>query len=328
MVRDSREATLAAFQSAAAQADVIITSGGVSVGAADFVTETLEQHGRIGFWKVAMKPGKPIAYGRFGEAVFFGLPGNPVSVMVTFYQVVRPALLALMGIASCDPPLLLRAVCESRIRKKPGRLEFQRGVYEASAQGGYVVRTTGHQGAGVLRSMSEANCFIVLPLEHGDVEHGVPKSTCSRSLASFDREQNTQRRAGMAHDEVGGKREFVPVGIAVLTVSDSRDEQSDKSGRLLVERLTRAGHRMVEKAIVPDDIYEIRAVVSRWIANPQVNAVITTGGTGVTGRDGTPEAILPLLDKVLDGFGEMFRSISHADIGTSTLQSRALGGGC
>ena len=130
----------------------------------------------------------------------------------------------------------------------------------------------------------------------------------------------------MAHDEVGGKREFVPVGIAVLTVSDSRDEQSDKSGRLLVERLTRAGHRMAEKAIVPDDIYEIRAVVSRWIADPQVNAVITTGGTGVTGRDGTPEAIRPLLDKVLDGFGEMFRSISHADIGTSTLQSRALAG--
>ena len=130
----------------------------------------------------------------------------------------------------------------------------------------------------------------------------------------------------MAHDEVVGKREFVPVGIAVLTVSDSRDEQSDKSGRLLVERLTRAGHRLAEKAIVPDDIYEIRAVVSRWIANPQVNAVITTGGTGVTGRDGTPEAIRPLLDKILDGFGEMFRSISHADIGTSTLQSRALAG--
>jgi molybdenum cofactor biosynthesis protein B len=130
----------------------------------------------------------------------------------------------------------------------------------------------------------------------------------------------------MAHDEAGGKRDFVPVAIAVLTVSDSRDEQSDKSGRLLVERLKRAGHVMAEKAIVPDDIYEIRAIVSRWIADPQVNAVITTGGTGVTGRDGTPEAIRPLLDKVLDGFGEMFRSISHGDIGTSTLQSRALAG--
>jgi molybdopterin adenylyltransferase len=130
----------------------------------------------------------------------------------------------------------------------------------------------------------------------------------------------------VAHDEAGGKRDFVPVGIAVLTVSDSRDEQSDKSGRLLVERLTRAGHRLAEKAIVPDDIYEIRAIVSRWIATPEVNAVITTGGTGVTGRDGTPEAIRPLLDKVLDGFGEMFRSLSYADINTSTLQSRALAG--
>jgi molybdenum cofactor biosynthesis protein B len=131
---------------------------------------------------------------------------------------------------------------------------------------------------------------------------------------------------GMSNAQGGGKQEFLPIGIAILTVSDSRDEQSDKSGRLLVERLTRAGHRLAEKLIVPDDIYQIRAAVSRWIADPEVNAIITTGGTGVTGRDGTPEAVRPLLDKVLDGFGEMFRSISYADIRTSTLQSRALAG--
>jgi molybdopterin adenylyltransferase len=131
---------------------------------------------------------------------------------------------------------------------------------------------------------------------------------------------------GMSNAQGGGKHEFLPIGIAILTVSDSRDEQSDKSGRLLVERLTRAGHRLAEQLIVPDDIYQIRAVVSRWIADPEVNAIITTGGTGVTGRDGTPEAVRPLLDKVLDGFGEMFRSISYADIRTSTLQSRALAG--
>lgn len=124
----------------------------------------------------------------------------------------------------------------------------------------------------------------------------------------------------------GTGREFLPVSIAVLTVSDSRDEQTDKSGRLLVERLQQAGHRLAEKLIVPDDIYLIRAALSRWIADPGVNVVITTGGTGVTGRDGTPEAVRPLLDKVLDGFGEMFRSISFADIKTSTLQSRALAG--
>jgi molybdenum cofactor biosynthesis protein B len=124
----------------------------------------------------------------------------------------------------------------------------------------------------------------------------------------------------------GAGREFLPVNIAVLTVSDSRDERSDKSGRLLVERLQQAGHRLAEKLIVPDDIYLIRAALSRWIADPAVNVVITTGGTGVTGRDGTPEAVRPLLDKVLDGFGEMFRSISFADISTSTLQSRALAG--
>ena len=130
----------------------------------------------------------------------------------------------------------------------------------------------------------------------------------------------------MSYAHGGGEREFRPVSIAVLTVSDSRDEQTDKSGRLLVERLSAAGHRLAEKRIVPDDIYQIRAVVSRWIADADVNVIITTGGTGVTGRDGTPEAIAPLLDKVLEGFGEMFRSISYADIKTSTLQSRALAG--
>jgi len=130
----------------------------------------------------------------------------------------------------------------------------------------------------------------------------------------------------MSYAHGGGEREFLPIGIAVLTVSDSRDETSDKSGRLLAERLTRAGHRLADKVIVPDDVYQIRAVVSRWVADPAVNAVITTGGTGVTGRDGTPEAVRPLLDKVIDGFGEMFRYLSYGQIKTSTLQSRALAG--
>jgi molybdopterin molybdotransferase len=172
VVPDTREDTLRAFEAAAARADAIVTSGGVSVGEADYVTETLERHGRIGFWKVAMKPGKPIAFGRFGQAYFFGLPGNPVSVMVTFYQLVQPALRALTGATGIEPPLTVRATCESRLRKKSGRLEFQRGVLTRQPSGGYAVRSTGHQGAGVLRSMSEANCFIVLPLEQGDVEPG------------------------------------------------------------------------------------------------------------------------------------------------------------
>jgi molybdopterin adenylyltransferase len=122
------------------------------------------------------------------------------------------------------------------------------------------------------------------------------------------------------------QRDFLPLSIAVLTVSDSRTEETDKSGQLLVKRLEAAGHGLAEKAIVPDDMYQIRAVVSRWIADGSVDAVIATGGTGVTGRDGTPEAVLPLLDKVVEGFGEIFRSISFEEIGTSSLQSRALGG--
>ena len=172
VVADTREATLQAFETAAGQADAIITSGGVSVGDADYVTETLQRHGRFGFWKVAMKPGKPIAFGQFGQAWFFGLPGNPVSVMVTFYQLVQPALRALAGIVATEPPILVRASCETRLRKKAGRLEFQRGVLARLPTGAYTVRSTGHQGAGVLRSMSEANCFIVLASEQGDIEPG------------------------------------------------------------------------------------------------------------------------------------------------------------
>jgi molybdenum cofactor biosynthesis protein B len=122
------------------------------------------------------------------------------------------------------------------------------------------------------------------------------------------------------------QRAFVPLTIAVLTISDSRTEATDKSGALLVGRVESAGHRLAEKKIVADDIYAIRALLSAWIADREVNAVISTGGTGVTGRDGTPEAVKPLLDKEIEGFGEVFRFISYQDIKTSTLQSRALAG--
>ncbi|MBS35054.1 MAG: molybdenum cofactor biosynthesis protein B [Thiotrichales bacterium] len=121
-------------------------------------------------------------------------------------------------------------------------------------------------------------------------------------------------------------REFIPLSIAVLVVSDSRTEKTDKSGKLLVQRLEDGGHRLAEKTIVPDDIYQIRATVARWIAEPEVQVVLTTGGTGVTGRDGTPEAMKVLLDKEIEGFGEIFRAISFEEISTSSLQSRALAG--
>ncbi|MBX2824356.1 MAG: molybdenum cofactor biosynthesis protein B [Gammaproteobacteria bacterium] len=119
---------------------------------------------------------------------------------------------------------------------------------------------------------------------------------------------------------------FIPLQIAVLTISDTRGEAEDVSGKLLVSELSSAGHENYEKAIVRDDKYQIREVVSRWINDPEVNVVLTTGGTGITGRDGTPEAILPLLDKEIEGFGEMFRVLSYDEIKTSTLQSRALSG--
>lgn len=121
-------------------------------------------------------------------------------------------------------------------------------------------------------------------------------------------------------------KQFIPLSIAVLVISDTRTEADDVSGKTLVEHLTTTGHMLFDKVIVPDNIYQIRAVVSKWIASEKLNVIISTGGTGVTGRDGTPEAVLPLLDKVLDGFGETFRMLSYQDIKTSTIQSRAIAG--
>jgi molybdenum cofactor biosynthesis protein B len=120
--------------------------------------------------------------------------------------------------------------------------------------------------------------------------------------------------------------DFEPLNIAVLTISDTRNETNDKSGSTLVENIFSAGHHVADKKISPDNIYQIRAIVSQWIVSEKIDVIITTGGTGVTGRDGTPEAVLPLLDKVLDGFGETFRWLSFADIKTSTIQSRAIAG--
>ena len=122
------------------------------------------------------------------------------------------------------------------------------------------------------------------------------------------------------------ERQFIPLNIAVLVVSDTRTEVNDTSGKLLVDRITETGHLVIEKLIVPDNMYQIRTYVSNWIASDAVNVIISTGGTGVTGRDGTPEAITPLLDKVLDGFGETFRMLSYQEIKTSTIQSRAVAG--
>lgn len=122
------------------------------------------------------------------------------------------------------------------------------------------------------------------------------------------------------------EREFIPLNIAVLTVSDSRILEDDKSGTVLVDRLQAAGHKLADRQIVKDDIYQIRAIASQWIADGSVQIVISTGGTGLTGRDGTPEALTPLFDKTVAGFGEMFRKISWDLIGTSTMQSRATAG--
>ena len=172
VVRDDPGLLEAAFREAATVADVVITSGGVSVGEADFVKDLLNRLGEVVFWKIAMKPGRPLAYGKIGDAHFFGLPGNPVSVMVTFYQFVRDALLKLSGRDPIEPLPTFRVPCTSNLKKAPGRTEFQRGILSRDAAGNLTVRVTGEQGSGILRSMAEANCFIILPTDQGNVTPG------------------------------------------------------------------------------------------------------------------------------------------------------------
>jgi molybdopterin molybdotransferase len=173
VVRDDPALLEQAFARAAASADVVITSGGVSVGEADFVKDMMTKLGEVVFWKIAMKPGRPLAYGKIGGAHFFGLPGNPVSVMATFYQFVRDALLVLAGANPVAPIPTFPARLAAKIRKAPGRTEFQRGILARGADGQLEVKPTGEQGSGILKSMSDANCFIVLGDEVGNVEPGV-----------------------------------------------------------------------------------------------------------------------------------------------------------
>jgi molybdopterin molybdotransferase len=172
LIRDDPAAIESALAQAAQAADVVITSGGVSVGEADFVKQLLAKLGDVLFWKIAMKPGRPLAYGKVGQAHFFGLPGNPVSAMVTFYQFVREALLVLMGVPHPRPLPTLKAICTSAIKKAPGRTEFQRGILEQGDDGQWTVRVTGDQSSGILSSMSQANCFIVLPDAQGNTPAG------------------------------------------------------------------------------------------------------------------------------------------------------------
>ena len=189
VVKDDPAALEAALREAASSADAIITSGGVSVGEADFIKTLMARLGEVAFWKIAMKPGRPMAFGRISNsngngtgtgndsAYLFGLPGNPVAVMVTFYQFVRPALLALAGLTPDDEIPCFPARCTEAIKKGRGRTEFLRGVlFRAAGESEWSVRPAGAQGSGVLRSMSEANCFIVLPPEQSSIEAGATVS--------------------------------------------------------------------------------------------------------------------------------------------------------
>ena len=180
IVRDDPASLKKAFIDAATKADVLISSGGVSVGEADFTKQIMQELGDVGFWKIAMRPGRPMAFGILRaitgksparKTLFFGLPGNPVAVMVTFYQFVRSALLQLNGANQTEPPIT-QAISEAPIRKKPGRTEFQRAILGRSADGRPSVRLTGSQGAGILRSMSEANCFVILAHDQGNISAG------------------------------------------------------------------------------------------------------------------------------------------------------------
>ena len=171
VIPDDPQAVEDAFNEAAELADAVITSGGVSVGDADYVKDTLDKLGQVNFWKIAMKPGKPLAFGKIKQAVFFGLPGNPVSVMATYYQFAQPALRRLMGQQQITP-VIIKLPCSEVLKKRPGRTDFQRGIMEYDLEGNLSVRSIGMQASHILSGMSRANCFIILPRESGDVEAG------------------------------------------------------------------------------------------------------------------------------------------------------------
>jgi molybdopterin molybdotransferase len=171
-IADDRALLETTLLEAADIADVVITSGGVSVGEADYMKDLLSEHGQVMFWKIAMKPGRPLAYGKIAKAHYFGLPGNPVAVMVTFYQFVREALLSLMGQADIKPLPMFTVTCTAPIKKLSGRTEFQRGILFMDASGEWKVQPTGAQGSAILSSMSLANCFIVLDVNVGNLDAG------------------------------------------------------------------------------------------------------------------------------------------------------------
>jgi molybdopterin molybdotransferase len=171
IAKDNLEDLLMAFRTASSEADLVITTGGVSVGEADYVKQIVEEMGEIHFWKIAMKPGRPITFGQLGNAAYFGLPGNPVSVMTTFYQFALPAIQRLSGQADRSP-LSIEVICTSDLRKRAGRFECQRGILSYNESGQLTVCATGKQGSGILTSMSRANCLILLDEECDGIEAG------------------------------------------------------------------------------------------------------------------------------------------------------------
>ncbi|MFK3618949.1 molybdopterin molybdotransferase MoeA [Pasteurella multocida] len=172
LLPDNEQEFEKAFIEAQQQADLVITSGGVSVGEADFTKKVLEKVGQVNFWKIAMKPGKPFAFGRLKNAWFCGLPGNPVSALATFYQLVQPVIAKLSGYSQWKAPQRLTAIAVTKMKKAPGRLDFQRGFYQVNAQGQIEVQPVGFQGSHLFSSFVKSNCFIVLERERGNVEAG------------------------------------------------------------------------------------------------------------------------------------------------------------
>jgi len=169
VIPDQPQAIHQAFQQASSDSDVVITTGGVSVGEADYVKDIITEVGQVDFWKLAIKPGRPLAFGKINDALFFGLPGNPVAVMVTFYQFVQPTLRRIMGQTDIGP-FRFKVPCSSALKKKLGRVEYYRGILETDNQGRMTVRKAGMQGSGILSTMSKANCFIVLPADSNTIK--------------------------------------------------------------------------------------------------------------------------------------------------------------
>ena len=306
IARDDVQELTAKIRAGLAQVvDLFITSGGVSVGDFDVVKKVLAAEGEITFWRVRMKPGKPLAFGRIQGVPMLGLPGNPVSAMVSFELFARPAILYMQGLANLGRPTV-EARLMDEVRRKDDRRHYLRVRVEQRGSE-YLAYLTGEQGSGILSSMVEADGLAILPEEWSSAKQG---SRVQVWMLDWERGPHMQAAAPLRGNYEPRKGSAMILSLGILTISDrcSRGEAEDASGpairRIAMERL---GAEVKVEACVPDEVNRISSLLVEWCDTRQLDLILTTGGTGFSPRDVTPEAMLAVIERQAPGLGEAMR---------------------